>query len=139
MSKMPWTTFSGDIYWACTNTKNQLSNCYQVDICNLSNEDIKKAEELGLRVRYEPEKKPDQGHYITAKSKLYEIVVVDKNGEVIKDKVANGSKGSIGGRPYAYKVGINSGVSLGASKLTVNELVKYEAPLTVNDLEDDVL
>jgi len=68
-----------DLYWAFLNEPNQLSEKYQVDLCNLSKEAVKKLMEIGIDVKNDV-KKPDQGFFVTAKSKLYPILAVDEKG-----------------------------------------------------------
>ena len=60
--------------------------------------------DMGINVKNDANK-PDQGFFVTAKSKLYPILAVDEKGSPINVKVANGSKGVALIKPYNYNVG----------------------------------
>jgi len=55
------------IMWCFHNKPNEMSNKFQVDLCNLSDNAVKALESLGLEVR-KREDKPEKGFYITCKS-----------------------------------------------------------------------
>jgi hypothetical protein len=128
-----------DIFWAALTEPNKLSGKYQVDLSNLSKEAVKTLMEMGINVRNDA-KKPDQGFFITAKSKLYPITAVDEGGNVIHAKVANGSKAVALIKPYKYNFQGKAGVGVGVSKLIIKELIEYK-PEGVNlaDLEEEAL
>ena len=128
-----------DIFWAALDEPNKLSGKYQVDLSNLSKEAVKTLMEMGINVRNDA-KKPDQGFFITAKSKLYPITAIDEGGSIIKAKVANGSKAVALIKPYKYNFQGKSGVGVGVSKLIIKELIEYK-PEGVNlaDLEEEAL
>lgn len=128
-----------DIFWAALDEPNKLSGKYQVDLSNLSKEAVRELEAQGIAVKNDP-KKPDQGFYVTAKSKLYPITAVDENGNFIKSKVANGSKAVALIKPYNYNFQGKKGVGVGVSKLIIKELIEYK-PEGVNlaDLEEEAL
>lgn len=128
-----------DIFWASLEEPNKLSGKYQVDLSNLSKEAVRELEAQGIAVKNDP-KKPDQGFYVTAKSKLYPITAVDENGNFIKSKVANGSKAVALIKPYNYNFQGKKGVGVGVSKLIIKELIEYK-PEGVNlaDLEEEAL
>lgn len=128
-----------DLYWAFLNEVNQMSGKYQVDLCNLSAEAVKTLEKAGIEVKND-EKKPQQGFYITAKSKNFPIMAVDNNGALINDKIANGSKAVALVKPYQYNFKGKQGVGIGVSKIIVKEMIKYEPKgAGIEDLEDDIL
>ena len=95
--------------------------------------------EMGINVKNDS-KKPDQGFFVTAKSKLYPITAVDDTGNLIKAKIANGSKAVALIKPYAYTFQGKKGVGVGVSKLIIKELIEYR-PEGVNlaDLEEAAL
>ena len=128
-----------DIFWAALDEPNKLSGKYQVDLSNLSKEAVRELESQGINVKNDP-KKPDQGFYVTAKSKLYPITAVDENGNFIKAKVANGSKAVALIKTYKYNFQGKAGVGVGVSKLIIKELIEYK-PEGVNlaDLEEEAL
>ena len=128
-----------DIFWAALDEPNKLSGKYQVDLSNLSKEAVRELEAQGINVKNDP-KKPDQGFFVTAKSKLYPITAVDEQGNFIKAKVANGSKAVALIKPYKYNFQGKAGVGVGVSKLIIKELIEYK-PEGVNlaDLEEEAL
>ena len=66
-----------DIFWASLTEPNKLSGKYQVDLSNLSKEAVRELESMGVTVKNDA-KRPDQGFFVTAKSKLYPITAVDE-------------------------------------------------------------
>ena len=128
-----------DIFWAALLYPNKLSGKYQVDLSNLSKAAVKTLMDMGINVKNDP-KKPDQGFFVTAKSKLYPITAVDDDGNLIKNKIANGSKAVALIKPYAYTFQGKKGVGVGVSKLIIKELIEYK-PEGVNlaDLEEEAL
>lgn len=115
-----------DLFWAFLDTPNQMSGKYQVDLCNLSKEAIKTLEGMGVNVRKKAEK-PEQGFFITAKSSNYPIVATDPEGNPIKAKVANGSKGVALLKPYEYTYRNQKGVGVGINGLVVTDLIEYNS------------
>lgn len=114
-----------DLFWACLSEPNQLSEKYQVDLCNLSKEAVKKLTEIGVEVKND-DKKADQGFFVTAKSKLYPILAVDADGRKIDAKIANGSKGVAFIKPYEYSFKGKKSMGVGVSKIVVQELIEYQ-------------
>jgi hypothetical protein len=110
-----------DIMWACLDTPNSVSERYEVNLCNLSNEAIKRFEQAGIPVK----KKEGQGFYVVAKSKNYPIPAIDSDGGAITCKVGNGSKGVAIVNPYKYTFRGKDGVSAGIKKLIVTDLIEY--------------
>jgi len=117
----------GTVMWAFLNKRNDYSNSYQVDICNLSVEDTAKLEGLGIDVK-ERDDKPEKGRFITCKSKNFEIKAYDVNGDEIDAVIGNGSKCRAIIGTYEWKWKANAGVSPSLKKLVITDLVKYEAP-----------
>lgn len=128
-----------DIFWASLNEPNKLSGKFQVDLSNLSKEAVRELESMGIAVKNDP-KKPDQGFYVTAKSKLYPITAVDENGNYLNVKIGNGSKAVALIKPYPYNFQGKKGVGVGVSKLIIKKLIEYK-PEGVNlaDLEEEAL
>lgn len=120
-----------DIMWASLDTPNKVSERYQVNLCNLSNEAIKRIEKAGIPVK----KKEGQGFFIVAKSKEYPITTVLSDGSPVTCKVANGSKGVAIINPYKYTFRGKDGVSPGIKKLIVTDLIEY----TGSEAEEDSL
>lgn len=120
-----------DIMWACLDTKNQMSDRYQVNLCNLTPEAIERIEKAGIEVK----KKDDQGFFIVAKSKNYPIKTEMSDGSTVNAKVGNGSKGVAWIKPYTYSFRGKDGVSAGINKLVVTDLIEYTGSVAP-DLED---
>ena len=127
-----------ELQWACFNTTNDMSGKYQVDLVNLSPENVEKIESLGLVARFR-EDKPDKGRFIVPKS-IHPIVPVRTDGSIINDAVGNGSKASVLMTYYIPKrkpVGAPDR-SPSMLKITVNDLIVYNkevpTPITDNDL-----
>ena len=60
----PIIKIKAEIMWAYLNKKNEMSDKYQVDLCQLSEKAVEALEKLGITVSF----KADKGHYITCKS-----------------------------------------------------------------------
>lgn len=121
------------LYWAFLDEKNDLSDKYQVDLCNLNDAQVEKLEDLGLVVR---NKGDDRGNFLTAKSARYPITPYTTSGDEIKEKVANGSKASVLFDTYEWNFKNKTGVSMGIKKLIVTDLIPYEA--VANESEEDI-
>lgn len=123
-----------DIYWAQLNKKNEMSDAYQVNLCNLSDQAVKALEDMGISVLENKEKKPEMGKYITCKSQK-PIRAYDEDGQEIDSDVAigNGSKAKamITGYEWSYKN--KKGVSPSLAKLVITDLIEYAN----NDLGED--
>lgn len=125
MSEQPIAIINADAYWACLTTINELSGKYQVDLCNLSDAAVEKLQSMGISVTTN-DKKPEQGTYVTAKSKNFQIKTYDSNGEEITGvPVGNGSKVKAVVRPYDWTFQKTRGRSAGILKLVVTDLVEY--------------
>lgn len=114
-----------ELYWPALYERNKLSGKYQVDLANLTPEQIEKIESAGVTVR---SKDDERGFFVTCKSSNYEITPYDTSGEVIGREVlvGNNSRANVMVKPYAWKSPTGqSGISLGISKLVVTELNRY--------------
>lgn len=124
-----------ELQWCCFNATNEMSGKYQVDLVNLSPENVEKVESLGLVARSR-EDRPDKGRFLIPKS-IHPIVPVRTDGSIIKEAVGNGSRASILLTYYMPKR-----VPVGAParspsmlKITVTDLSVYEklAPTAISD------
>jgi hypothetical protein len=120
-----------DIMWAFLDTPNQMSERYQVDLCNLSPEAIERIEAAGIDVK----KKDEKGFFIVAKSKNYPIKTEMSDGSTINAKVGNGSKGVAWIKPYKYTFRGKDGVSAGINKLVITDLIEYNGS-SADELEE---
>ena len=127
-----------DLFWAFLNEPNKMSEKFQVDLCNLSKEAVKKLTDIGIEVKND-DKKSDQGFYVTAKSKMYPILAVDPDGRKIEAKVANGSKGVAFIKPYEYSFKGKKAMGVGVSKIVIQDLIVYEKDgVSEEDLDEAV-
>jgi hypothetical protein len=127
-----------DLFWAFFDKPNPMSDKgdYTVDLCNLSDQAVKKIEEIGGEVKSNPEK-PDQGRFITIKSR-YAIKPTDDNGDVIDAQVGNGSKAVVLVSPYHWVWKGKNGIRFSPKAMTITHLVEYNKGGVVSD-DDDVL
>ena len=110
-----------DIMWAQLDRPNELSNKYQINLCNLSEAAVVALEEMGITV---PEKE-GQGRYITCKSSI-PIKAFDNDGvELTGVKIGNGSKAKAIITAYEWKYKNKKGVSPSLKKLVITDLVEY--------------
>lgn len=114
-------------FWFSFLEKNEMSDKYQVDVSQLSEEQVDRLEGMGISVK---NKGDDRGYFVTAKSSKYAPHVEDVDGFKMTDAVGNGSKCTFIVKPYDYNFKGKTGVSLGLSKARVNDLVRYEAATT---------
>ena len=124
-----------DIMWAFLNKKSEMSGKFQVDLCNLTKDAVSALEQAGLNPRQRPDK-PEKGWFITCKS-IHEITPYDKSGTQINEAVGNGSKATVLVKPYNWTWQGKKGISPTIVKLTINNLVKYEAS-DANDFDDEI-
>jgi hypothetical protein len=150
-----------DVFWCSNYVKNKQGKYYTVDLCNLSEDAVRALQDLGIEVKRDDVKKPDQGYYVTAKSQKYVINTFDKDGkelgqwfknedgstEVKRDeqgnpmytRIANKSKAIA--TVSAYRVMYNGKplVQPQINKLKITELIEYVPPsnsLTAEEEEE---
>ena len=128
---------AGEFMWCNLKHKNEMSEKFQLDICNLSDAAVKALEECGGKARSRADR-PEKGNFITAVSH-FEIPAVDTSGNPITETIGNGSKGHVVITPYSWTFGGRSGVNWGAQKVVVTSLVRYEDGSDVIDGDDEVL
>lgn len=111
------------IMWAFLDQRNEMSNAYQVDLCELSKAAVNALAEMGIEAKH----KDDKGYYITAKSKNYAIEALTTDGERIPEgiKVGNGSKCTAVVGSYEWTFKNKKGVSPSLKKLVITDLVKF--------------
>lgn len=120
------------LMWANLDVVNDMSQKFQVDLTNLSPENVEKIASLGLKVRTRADK-PEKGAFITCKS-TFPIVAIDRDSAPIKVKVGNGSKANVLLGYYIPKKKPPGGPDRCPTilKLKVTDLVAFE-----NDNSDD--
>lgn len=121
-----------EIMWAFLDTPNKMSGKYQVDLCNLTKGAVEALKSMGIPVMNKADK-PEKGHYVTAKSFNYPITAIDQDGNEIKGKVGNGSKGIALIKRYEYSYQGKKGYGAGINKLIVTDLKLYEPEAVTTD------
>ena len=127
MSDAKPVTVKATVMWCNHNKLNEMSNKYQLELTNLSENAVKALESLGLEVR-KREDKPEKGFYITCKSVRQMDKIFDKTGASLIDvAIGNGSTGTavVGTYDWAFKN--KKGLSASLIKMTIDNLVAYDA------------
>jgi hypothetical protein len=113
-----------DVFWAQLNKINEMSNKYQVNLCNLSDAAVEALEAMGVSVSIGEDKKADMGRYITCKSNN-PIRAFDTDGDELSELIGNGSKAKAVVGCYEWKYKNKKGVSPSLKKLIITNLVEY--------------
>lgn len=113
-----------DVYWAQLNKINEMSNKYQVNLCNLSDAAVEALEAMGISVSIGEDKKADMGRFITCKSNN-PIRAYDTDGDEISELIGNGSKAKAVVGSYEWKYKNKKGTSPSLKKLVITNLVEY--------------
>tara|TARA_R100001443_G_scaffold30604_1_gene44368 strand:+ start:3125 stop:3538 length:414 start_codon:yes stop_codon:yes gene_type:complete len=127
------------IMWSFHNKINKMAKKYTVDLCNLSDAAEKSLKNnLGVTVNFKEDKK-DKGKFIVCKS-IKPINMVDAGGNSLSDiSIGNGSKGVALVSFYDWDHQGQSGKSPTIVKMIVDDLVVYDAPVSVEDIEGEPL
>lgn len=122
---MEHVTIKATIYWAQLNRQNDLSNKYQVDLCQLSDGAVEALENFGLTIHNNGD---ERANFITCKS-TRPIRAYDNNGSIMDEAVmvGNGSKALaiVGFFEWTFKNKKGRSPNLGRLKIT--DLVAFEA------------
>ena len=123
------------LYWPNLYERNRMSGKFQVDLAQLSDAQVEKLEDMGIKVR---NKGNEEENFVTAKSAKYEIKPYDTSGNELKDvTVGNGTKATVLFDTYEWKSPTgNKGVSLSIKKLVVTDLVEYAAAESEDEVEE---
>jgi stalled ribosome alternative rescue factor ArfA len=104
-----------------------MSSKYQLELTNLSDNAVKALEGIGLEVR-KREDKPEKGFYITCKSVRQMDKIFDKTGSSLIDvAIGNGSTGTAVVGTYEWAFKNKKGLSASLIKMTIDNLVAYDA------------
>lgn len=127
------TMLAGKAYWTKLNTPDKMSEKYQMDICNLSEETLQKLKKHGVKPK---NKEDDREWFITAKSK-FEVPIINHDKE--------GMNGTLIGNGSAVKVKITFnkdhpliselGTSMYLNKVMVTNLIPYGNDDDFDDVE----
>jgi len=126
MNKVPVDLNNVTLFWAALNEPNKMSGKYQVDLCQLSEDQVAKLEDIGINVRT---KGDDRGYFVTAKSAKFPITAYTKDGSVYEGLVANGSKANVKAEAYEWthaptkRSGWAVGIKIGGLQIT--DLIEY--------------
>jgi len=127
MSDAKPVTVKATVMWCNHNKLNEMSNKFQLELTNLSENAVKALESLGLEVR-KREDKPEKGFYITCKSVRQMDKIFDKTGASLIDvAIGNGSTGTAVVGTYEWAFKNKKGLSASLIKMTIDNLVAYDA------------
>lgn len=115
-----------ELQWAYLEKKNDMSGKFQVDLANLSAENVEAVKKLRLDVKHRQDK-PEKGFFITAKS-VKPITALDANGDRVIGSVGNGTIADVRLSAYEWKspVGNKTGRSPSIQKLVIRTLKEYK-------------
>lgn len=124
------------VMWASTTEPNKRSGKYQMDLCNLSKEDVAALSKLGIKTRTK-DTDPDKGHFITVKS-LKPMIILDEDGQPLAGdvKIANGSKAKAIISAYEWNGTYGKGVSPSLIKAKITELKEFIGDVGFDDDDD---
>jgi hypothetical protein len=120
------------LMWAQLDEVDSMSGKYQVELTNLTQEQVEAISGLGLEVRTKADK-PEKGFYITCKS-VRPITAQDSTGGVLKQKVGNGSKANVLLSYYDWTFKNKKGRSPSVAKMIVTDLKAFGGG---DEAEDD--
>jgi len=127
MSDAKPVTIKATVMWCNHNKVNGMSSKYQLELTNLSDNAVKALEGIGLEVR-KREDKPEKGFYITCKSVRQMDKIFDKTGASLIDvAIGNGSTGTAVVGTYDWSFKNKKGLSASLIKMTIDNLVAYDA------------
>jgi hypothetical protein len=127
MSDAKPVTVKATVMWCNHNKVNEMSSKYQLELTNLSENAVKALEGIGLEVR-KREDKPEKGFYITCKSVRQMDKIFDKTGASLIDvAIGNGSTGTAVVGTYDWSFKNKKGLSASLIKMTIDNLVAYDA------------
>jgi hypothetical protein len=127
MSDAKPVTVKATVMWCNHNKINEMSEKYQLELTNLSDNAVKALEGIGLEVR-KREDKPEKGFYITCKSVRQMDKIFDKTGASLIDvAIGNGSTGTAVVGTYDWSFKNKKGLSASLIKMTIDNLVAYDA------------
>ena len=130
------TVVNASLFWANLTQVNTLSQKYQIDIGQLSDDAVAALEEKGIPVK---NKDDERGQFITAKSKN-PIKAVTPAGEELPVMIGNGSKAKVVLSYYDWTSPTGSkGRSASIVKLIVTELEEYEAVEVTDEVLENAL
>lgn len=128
----------GIAQWAQLKEPNPMSGKYQLDLINLSADDVAKIEAAGATVKRADKSNPKKAHYgayVTLKSNR-PVQVYDAAKKPVDVNVGNGSEVTASVNPFEWNFKGKKGVSLGLRALKVTKLVEFGGAATSELFED---
>lgn len=131
---MESVTIKTTLFWAQLNRVNELSNKYQVDLCQLTDAAVEAIENLGIDVH---NKGDDRGNFVTCKSaRPIRAYDKDNNEYDLEDvSIGNGSKAVAVVGFYDWTFKNKKGRSANLKRLKVTDLVEYEGGAAISEEE----
>jgi len=134
-------TIKGELFW-CKWMKSfnkvftEDNNRYECTIGNISADDCKKLESLGIKIKH----KDSQGNFIVGKTKDYKFYnLQDTSGKPVdSDTLGNGTKAIITLTSYENKMTKMHGMGPSINKVIITEVITYN-PTPIDSITDDVL
>ena len=122
------------IFWANLEKVNDMSGKYQVDIGNLSDEQVASLAKIKVIAKVHDLK----GKFITCKSSRPIKALDGKGNPITGTNIGNGTSANalVGSYEWKAPVGGKKGVSPSLAKLVITNLVEYNPDATVSDDED---
>jgi hypothetical protein len=122
------------LYWPNLEKVNEMSGKYQVDICNLTDEQVKSL----AKIKVIPRTDELRGRFITCKSRR-PIKALDSSGNTITGILVGNGTGAnalVGSYEWKAPVGSKTGWSPSLAKLVITKLIEY-APTAGIDEDDE--
>ncbi len=128
----------GTVMWAHLDKPNEMSNKFQLDVCNLTRETVEKLKAGGIEVRKGDENKADKGHFITPKAnKPVRIVDAAKVPWPADKRLGNGSIVNVLVRPYEWEFKGKSGIGAGLEAVQVLKHESFEGAMDSFNVEEE--
>lgn len=126
------------LMWANLDTKNDMSGKYQVDLVNLTEENVEKAKALGLHVKSNPAR-PEKGFFLTPRS-TFPIVPLDTSHNPLKAVVGNGTLANVLMSYYIPKRKPPGAPDRSPTilRLTITDLKEYTPQAGLSGSEEDL-
>lgn len=131
-------TINGQLFYASDmvqfNDYTEESQKYVAKIGQISDADVAKLEELGIKVSHND----NVGNFINCKSKYVHKPVDDNDEEVDPKTIGNGSKCTAIISGYQWKFGKKTGVAASAKKIIVTDLIVYDPNTAAQEAQEEV-
>ena len=125
----------GEAMWASLFERNEMSDRYQIDICNLDKDAIKALKSINIEVKKGEGEKAEKGHFVTAKTKrLPKVTDSARNPWPHTMVVGNGStvKCSVSSYEWHYQKKCGIGCSLNSVMI-----IDYKPYAGEEDLDEE--